>query len=68
MSKRHVDQMIWDKKLKRCSECAEAVQPEAKVCKHCGHRFGELVLGAENREPARQYPAPPPSDWMDGRR
>jgi rRNA maturation endonuclease Nob1 len=25
---------------KRCPECAERVRGEARVCKHCGHRFG----------------------------
>jgi hypothetical protein len=25
--------------LKRCPDCAEAVQPQARVCKHCGYRF-----------------------------
>lgn len=25
--------------LKRCPQCAEEVQVEARVCKHCGHRF-----------------------------
>lgn len=24
---------------KRCPQCAETVQPDARVCKHCGHRF-----------------------------
>lgn len=28
-----------DPSLKRCPDCAEAVQPEARVCKHCGYRF-----------------------------
>ena len=27
---------------KKCLMCAELVQPEALVCKHCGHRFGEV--------------------------
>ena len=28
-----------DLATKRCSECAETVKKEAKVCKHCGARF-----------------------------
>lgn len=30
-------------KLKKCPMCAELVQPEALICKHCGHRFEEAV-------------------------
>jgi Uncharacterised protein family UPF0547 len=26
---------------KSCPECAETVRPAAKVCKHCGHAFGD---------------------------
>lgn len=25
--------------MKKCPMCAELVQPDAKVCKHCGHKF-----------------------------
>lgn len=25
---------------KACPDCAEQVQTAAKVCRHCGHRFG----------------------------
>lgn len=25
---------------KKCPRCAELVQPEALICKHCGHEFG----------------------------
>lgn len=27
-------------RMKRCPQCAEFVQPMAKVCKWCGHKFG----------------------------
>ncbi len=29
----------WNKTVKRCPECAEREKAEARVCKHCGHRF-----------------------------
>lgn len=25
--------------MKKCPRCAELVQPDALVCKHCGHEF-----------------------------
>ena len=28
--------------MKKCPRCAEAVLPDAQVCKHCGHEFGEV--------------------------
>ena len=31
---------------KKCPMCAELVQPDAKVCKHCGHKF-ESNMGQE---------------------
>ena len=27
--------------LKKCHECAEYVQQEARICRFCGHRFAE---------------------------
>lgn len=29
-------------KVKMCPACAEAVKPDANVCRYCGHRFEEL--------------------------
>ena len=30
-------------KMKKCPECAETVLKDAKVCKHCGHRFERIT-------------------------
>jgi hypothetical protein len=29
----------WERRTKRCPDCAETVLADANVCKHCGHRF-----------------------------
>ena len=34
------------KGLAKCPHCAEAIQPDAKVCKHCGRDV--LILGVES--------------------
>uniref|UniRef100_UPI0038CF2E0C zinc ribbon domain-containing protein n=1 Tax=Acetobacter senegalensis TaxID=446692 RepID=UPI0038CF2E0C len=31
---------------KRCPDCAEIVQYQAKVCKHCGYRFEPAIEGS----------------------
>ena len=30
--------------VKRCPECAEVVLADARVCKHCRHRFGPPLI------------------------
>jgi hypothetical protein len=34
---------VAQKTMKRCPECAEEVQPDARVCRYCGHRFEEAA-------------------------
>lgn len=31
----------YTRRVKHCPDCAEAVLADARVCKHCGHRFAE---------------------------
>ncbi|WP_165606426.1 zinc ribbon domain-containing protein [Mycolicibacterium celeriflavum] len=39
---------------KKCPDCAERVLYDARVCKHCGYRFGDAIPKLE--------PKPPPPD------
>ena len=47
--------------LKTCPECAERVQPKARVCRHCGYQFQAGGQGSYHRAVALQRMA-------DGRR
>lgn len=38
------DNLLAQGARKKCPMCAELVQPEALLCKHCGHRFGEAEV------------------------
>lgn len=33
------DKQLADGAMKKCPRCAELVQPDAQICKHCGHEF-----------------------------
>ena len=35
---------------KKCPECAELIKKDAKVCKHCGHRFTPADLAAQRKQ------------------
>lgn len=41
-----VERQVADGHMKKCPRCAEAVLPDAKVCKHCGHEFEEIPLAS----------------------
>lgn len=38
-----VEKQVSSGQMKKCPRCAEAVLPDAKVCKHCQHEFVESV-------------------------
>lgn len=41
-------------RAKKCPECAELVQPDARVCKHCGTRFMAPPEPEPDNRPLRQ--------------
>lgn len=34
-----VEKLVSSGQMKKCPQCAEAVLPDALICKHCGHAF-----------------------------
>jgi hypothetical protein len=45
-TKRAPDPLVaaWeDSETKKCPDCAETILADAKVCKHCGYRFGDAA-------------------------
>ncbi|NBW76012.1 MAG: zinc ribbon domain-containing protein [Sphingomonadaceae bacterium] len=39
-----VDKKVSNGTMKKCPRCAEAVLPDAHVCKHCGHEFEGVMM------------------------
>lgn len=37
---------------KKCPDCAETILVDAKVCKHCGYRFGATAPTGPTKQPA----------------
>ena len=44
---------------KKCPDCAESVQPDALVCKHCGYRFQPVAAAAQSPRIAAASPTSP---------
>jgi hypothetical protein len=47
-------------RTKKCSDCAETVLADAKVCKHCGYRFAPAADGKAQSKPTSPEPQPHP--------